>query len=445
VQRLRFFPLPVLNSWILIFAMACLGAVSASAQSELQVLHMFNGTDGENPSDNLIADKDGNLYGTTEYGGANGYYGTVFELSPPKDSSGRWKEATLYVFANGGDGARPTAGLVFGNTGNLYGTTSGINAGDYGNVFELSPPTVAGDPWTETVLYTFQGTASDGANPFGGLMFDPSGNLFGTTEDSAFELSPPAAKSGNWAFTQLHFFKCCTADGFAVYAGLVRDQLGNLYGTTEMGGFYDTNYCTTLGCGTVFEISPPAVAGGSWSERVLYRFKSNIGGYSDGLNPFSGLIFDPAGNLYGNTYGGGSLGGGIVFKLSPRENLDAPWKETILHNFDYSDDGAVPVGTLIFDNTGNLYGMTEYGGLSCIYNNESYGCGTIFELSPAADGSWTETILYEFSHKSFVPRDPGAGVLLDQAGNFYGTTVYGGITKCGESGSGCGTVFEFKP
>ena len=423
-------------------------AADGLASAPPKVLHMFSGfSDGQSPTGSLIADKAGNLYGTTEYGGVNGYYGTVFRLSPPTEPGGSWIKTTLYAFSNTGDGARPTSGLLLDQSGNLYGTTSDSNAGGYGEIFQLAPPAIRGGAWTETVLYRFSGSASDGAYPQGGLISDLNGNLYGTSETSVFELSPPAGNGGQWIFTQLHAFKCCTSDGWTSTAGLVRDSQGNLYGTTELGGFYNTDYCAYLGCGTVFEVSPPATEGGAWTERVLYQFKSDVGGYSDGLNPFGGLILDPAGNLYGNTYGGGGLGGGTVFKLSPPAVSGDAWNETILHNFSYSTtDGAVPVGSLIFDNHGNLYGTTELGGQPCIFNSTNYGCGTIFRLTPGKSGSWTETVLYFFTKEPGVPRIPGAGLYFDPTGILYGTSTYGGDTQCfAEYASGCGTVYAVKP
>ncbi|HEY6767210.1 MAG TPA: choice-of-anchor tandem repeat GloVer-containing protein [Candidatus Sulfotelmatobacter sp.] len=428
------------------FLLLTIFAGSALAGPPPKVLHTFTGADGQNPAANLIADKTGNLYGTTEYGGAGGFYGTVFQLSPPAYPGGPWKNTTLYAFTNSGDGARPTAGLLLDKAGNLYGTTSDSDAGGYGEVFQLSPPATQGDAWTETVLYSFKGLASDGSYPHGALISDPSGNLFGTTETSVFELSPPAA-GGQWTFIQLHAFQCCTSDGFNSEAGLVRDSAGALYGTTELGGFYGTDYCAYLGCGTVFKVSPPATKGDAWSEQVLYRFKSNIEGDTDGFDPFGGLILDSAGNLYGDTYSGGTLGGGTVFELSPPPVSGQNWTEAILHNFSYSaTDGAVPVGSLIFDKTGALYGATEFGGNPCYFNATPYGCGTIFKLIPAQSGSWTETVLYFFTKGPQLPRQAGAGLYLDRSGVLYGTTTYGGDTQCSSSlASGCGTVFQFKP
>lgn len=418
---------------------------SALAQRPLLTLHRFQGgNDGENPAASLIQDKAGNFYGTTEYGGAGGFYGTVFLIAPPTTKGGAWTQTILYSFRNQGDGARPTAGLTFGSDGNLYGTTSDSNAGGYGEVFQLAPPTTKGGAWTETVLYSFKGGA-DGAYPFGGLIFDRQGNLYGTTESSVFELSPPTQKGGAWSFTLLHEFACCTSDGWSSQAGLVRDPLGNLYGTTELGGSYTGQYCDYLGCGTVFEVSPPVMPGDPWSETVLYRFA----GEPDGLNPFSALALDANGNLYGTTYGGGALAGGTVFQLAPPGQLGGAWTKTILHNFTYTDqnDGAVPVGTLIFDQAGSLYGNTEFGGYPCVFNGGTYGCGVVFKLTPPGmkDGDWAETVLHHFSLSGPYPRQPGAGLVFDNQGNLFGTTTFGGRETCTDDGSlGCGTVFQIR-
>ena len=425
---------------ILIATMTLAG--SALAAGPLTVLHHFQGaSDGENPAGNLIADKAGNLYGTTEYGGAGGYYGTVFQLAPPNQPGDGWTATTLYAFRNRGDGARPTSGLVFDSTGNLYGTTSDSNAGGYGEIFQLTPPGPKGGSWTETVLYSFQGGA-DGAYPYGGLVSDSAGNFYGTTGSSVFELSPPTSKGGTWTFSLLHNFACCTSDGWNSVASLVRDPQGNLYGTTEWGGAYTGLYCDYLGCGTVFEVSPPSAPGGAWTEKVLYAF----GGEPDGLNPLSGLALDTAGNLYGTTYGGGALQGGTAFQLAPPAQPGAPWTKTVLHNFSYSaNDGAVPLGTLKFGPGGNLYGTTEFGGNACVFNTTPYGCGVVFQLAPppTKGGAWAETLLYRFTTFAFGPKQPVAGVMFDRAGNLYGTTTYGGYEGCtGDGSDGCGAVFK---
>jgi len=351
------------------------------------LLHSFQGSDGEGPSGELILDHAGNLYGTT-LGGAN-YLGTVFELSP--NGSGEWTETTLYTFQGGSDGAAPRGGLIVDQSGNLYGTASegGEGTGECGvgcgTVFELSPNGSGG--WTETTLYTFQG-GSDGFAPAGGLIFDQSGNLYGMTIwgggtgcygagcGIVFELSPNG--SGGWTETDLY-----TLQGtlFAPYGGLglglILDQSGNLYATTSQGGGPG---CGFDGCGFVFELSPNG--SGGWRETTLYTFQ----GGSDGWAPVGRLTFDQSGNLYGTTiHGGGtgcgSVGCGTVFELSP--NGSGGWTEALLYAFQGGSDGDDPPYALIFDQSGNLYSTTQSGGGSsgCDFEGFDNGCGVVFEVT----------------------------------------------------------------
>jgi len=343
-------------------------------------------------------------------------------------TGGIWTEKVLHSFGNGTDGYWPSAGLIFDAAGNLYGTTQVGGTYNYGTVFELTPQ--AGGGWTETVLHSFNDNGTDGYYPSASLIFDAVGNLYGTTPaggtyggGTLFELTPIGG--GNWAETVLYGFcsQANCADGYKPEAGLIFDAAGNLYSTTEAGGTY--------GEGTVFELSP--TAGGGWTEQVLYSF----GNGTHGTNPEAGLIFDAAGNLYGTTVNGGTYNYGTAFRLSPGEG---GWTETVLHNFGSGTDGAYLYGGLIFDAAGNLYSTTYAGGTytSCTGTG---GCGTVFELTPTGGGGWTETVLY-----SFCPQDnctdgfyPEAGVILDAAGNLYGTTSLGG----GPHSSG--TVFELMP
>ncbi len=420
-------PSPFRRAAVIVFALAL--AFSAFAQE--QTLYRFHGAgDGSNPISALIADGAGNLYGTTEFGGAS-FYGTVFQLVPPK-SGGAWTENTLYSFSNTGDGARPTAGLVFDISGNLFGTTSDSAAGGFGEVFELSP---ANGSWTYQVLYSFRGE-TDGSGANGPLLIDSAGNLFGSTATSVYELSPPAS-GGNWTFTLLHGFHCCTHDGWSAVGNLARDSQGNLYGATLWGGYEGNPNCGSVGCGTVFALSPPARQGDPWSEKVIHY----LGLGKDGLNPTGGVSLDSQGNLYGTTYSGGTKGGGTVWKLAPQS--DGTWAETVLHNFDYGFGGGAPQSTPILDSAGNLYGTATFGGNRCIYNGTAYGCGVVFELSPGTNGSWTETDLYRFLIGIDTPKQPQAGLLFDQHGNLYGTTTWGGFNACtGDGSNGCGTVFR---
>lgn len=263
-------------------------------------------------------------------------------------------------------------------------------------------------------LHKFSG-GNDGGNAQGSLIFDAAGNLYGTTFEGGnsrcgcggvvFQLTPKS--DGRWTETVLHVFRGGN-DGGGPRAGLIFDADGNLYSTTAFGGIPNL--------GTVFELTPNA--DGSWAEKLLYSFT----GESDGAGPFAGLIFDQAGNLYGTTGSGGtgSTPAGTVFELTP--NIDGSWSERIIHSFTREVDGAGPSG-LVFDHAGNLYGTTSVGGAS-----ES---GTVFELTPNKDGSWTETLLHVFTGGN-DGKDPSRGDLIfDVAGSLYGTTVLGGAGNYG--------------
>jgi uncharacterized repeat protein (TIGR03803 family) len=411
---------------ILIVFTAMLLAGNARAVAQESILYNFSGgADGGSPYAGLIFDASGNLYGTTAKGGDQNN-GTVFELTPQK--GGSWTEKVPYEFnPNGRGGANPFAGLIFDEAGNLYGTTNDLGTHNDGTVFKLSP--TEGGHWTESALHQFnEGNGKDGGAPWAGLISDSQGNFYGTTETGGthgggivFELSPKAG--GGWKETVLYNFSHYGKDGSYPWAGLVRDAAGNLYGTTSYGGTFDW--------GTVFELSPKA--GGGWKETVLHNFNGNV--RTDGYTPMAGLVLDAAGNLYGTTYFGGTFGVGTVFELSPKAR--GGWKETVLHSFnDNGSDGYGPQAGLILDAAGNLYGTTLIGGSAvCTY----YGsCGTVFELMPQADGSWTEKVLHSFSDDGTDGYWPYASLTLDAAGNLYGTTWAGGA-------QGNGTVFEITP
>jgi uncharacterized repeat protein (TIGR03803 family) len=422
----------------------------AAAQTETVLFNFNNKSAGYAPAAGLIFDAHGNLYGATTGGGANGVYGAVFELSPAE--GGGWTEKILHSF-NGKDGYAPQFSLIFDSAGNLYGTTlyGGLPTKNCskgcGIVFELTPTTGGG--WKEKVLHNFNGP--DGLNPSSGLIFDAAGNLYGMTAlgghgeciygtgyppgcGTVFELTPTV--SGNWAERRLHDFSNDGQDGTDPYGGLSFDASGNLYGTTSLGG---SGYCLggqiqhDVGCGTVFELTPTVSRG--WAENILYNFTGND---VDGQNPNAGVILDAGGNLYGTTFFGGAGGlclndiadCGIVYELSP--SVGGPWTETVLHSFSLSyTDGENPSGPLIFDASGNLYGTTYAGG--------AYGfSGTVFELTPAAGGTWNEAILHSFGNPLTDGHYPNAGVIFDAAGNLYGTTAAGGTHDDG-------TVLEITP
>lgn len=413
-----------LSTVLAIFAIAMfLTATTALAQSE-KFLHSFDYNpptlyDGKQPEASLVMDTAGNLYGTTTTGGKQGW-GTVFELSPR--STGGWSERILHNFNNNGfDGTKPFANVILDSAGNLYGTTSSGGFSGAGIVFEMVRG--SGNAWTEKILYTFRGLGGhDGAFPMGGVILDATGNLYGTTHaggktsngGTVFELSPTS--SGPW--TEAILFSFTGSSGSGPMGNLIFDSAGNLYGTTQVGG--------TGAFGNVYELSPSS---GSWTETVLYTFQNNG---VDPQYPAAGLVMDSAGNLYGTAVNGGQFSGGAVFELS---NSAGTWNETILHQFDYSNnqDGINPNCALTFDAAGNLYGTTAAGGNAKLGIN---GLGTVFKLTPSSSG-WTETIVHNFQGKD--GQQPEAGVIFDGAGNMYGTTQQGGIPV------GDGIVFEITP
>ena len=366
------------------------------------VLYTFTGgSDGAYPEAGLIFDSKGNLYGTTTNGGDTsgsncsgiGGCGVVFELSPPSGGGSPWTETVLFTFSNGTDGAVPYAGLIFDAKGNLYSTTAGGGSAGYGVVFELSPPSGGGVPWNEAVLYAFSG-GNDGGSPLAGLIFDSSGNLYGTAFEGdagygvVFELTPPSGGGVPWNEAVLYSFDG-HADGGYPYAGVIFDSKGNLYGTTSNGGdSTDPNCKGTHGCGVVFELGPPAGGGVPWAETLPYTFT----GSSDGAYPEAGVIFDSKGNLYGTTVQGGNTSGtncsgtggcGVVFELIPPSGGSGPWNENVLYPFNGGSDGADSFAGVIFDAKGNIYGTAYNGGdLSGSNCSGAAGCGVVFELSP---------------------------------------------------------------
>jgi len=290
--------------------------------------------------------------------------------------------------------------------------------------------------WKEKVLYSFQGGSNDGSVPVGAVVFDKAGNLYGATSDGGmvYQLAPPTKPGGAWAETVLYVFQGNSqGDGASPEGGLVIDSAGNLYGTTAYGG---TGNCVLLGssvgCGTVYELSPPKQKGGPWTESVLYSFPTPKQGYF----PHGDLVFDGAGNLYGATMFGGGFGTtcnpyykycGAVFELSPPKTKGGKWTEKVLYGFKgisngkQIGDGANPNGGLVLDGTGAVYGTTFIGGYNCPHNS-GQGCGTAFKLAPPTmkSGACTETVLHRFE---LGEANPSAGMTFDGGGYLYGTTV----------------------
>jgi uncharacterized repeat protein (TIGR03803 family) len=368
------------------------------------VLHDFgNGHDGAGLSGGVARAANGKLYGTTSGGGLY-QYGTVWELTP--HTSGKWAEKVLHNFRNhDSNGDEPSGTLTFDPAGNLYGsTTQDGGPYTYGTVFEMQPGSKG---WTLKVIHRFG--KNDPANgPFGGVIMDQSGNLYGVG-GWAFELSPA---SGGWEETLIHEFNCQNGDGCGVLDPPILDSAGNLYGSTDAGG--NSKNCGG-GCGTVYKLHP--LPDGSWKETILHSF----GAPNDGSYPDSPVVMDAAGNLYGAT---GGYNAGTIYELSPQS--DGHWKETILHRFHAGSGGNYP-GSIVMDAKGNLYGGTGYGGGQCY-------CGVIYELSPQANGTWKYTVLHTFSGYDGTGGGP---MTLDGKGNLYGTGGGGAYNL--------GVVFEFTP
>jgi len=388
--------------------------LSAASASSTKVLYAFTGgNDGEYLDTDLVIDSAGNLYGSTVQGGTHSS-GTVFQLSP---SGAGWTHTVLYSFTGGTDGGEPYKGVTLDTHGNIYGTAvtggGGSCEGGCGVVFKL---TNSNGTWKQTVIHQFTG-GSDGSGPGSGLTFDAHGNLYGMTPTggtyglgTVYQLQPQS--NGTWILNVIHTFTGGN-DGSSASAGrLILDRAGNLYGVTTVGG--------ANGEGVAFEITH---ANGTWTLTPLYAFK----GQPDGAFPYGGLLFDNAGNLYGTTYYAGVHDFGTVYKLT---HANGAWHETVLYSFKGNTDGSAPISTLVSDSAGNLYGTTSDGGTSC-------ACGTIFKLTPNANGTWTESVPYRF------PGSPGAGfsyngMVADTAGNFYGATTHGGSANDG-------TVYKFTP
>jgi uncharacterized repeat protein (TIGR03803 family) len=388
-------------------------AGNIAGQVQYNVLYSFcsatNCTDGGAPHGKLVSDRSGRVYGTTAAGGAY-QEGTVFQLSP---SNGAWTEAVLYSFCvndveNCPDGGEPMAGPTFDNVGNLYGTTEGGGAYGLGSVFELTPPSDPGGAWTETVLWSF-GATGDGQTPVSRLIFDASGNLYGTTSGggaygggTVFELV--SAGGGRWSENILFSFGADPFNGYSPEAAVAFDKSGNLYGTTFEGGAHDN-----AGWGVAYELSPNPQP--PWTETVLFRFRKGTG-----ANPRSALDFDSLGNIYGTLSSWGVNGGGGVFRLTPqgREN-------TVL--FTGPPDGAGPVAGVSVVGSA-LYGTTMMGG--------SQNLGTLFRMRPK-----TKTILYNFCSL------PGCadGYYPEAALILLGKSLLGTAEAGGANGKG-GVVFE---
>ncbi len=402
----------------------------ATAQAQtFNVLHRFSGPDGSRPDAGVVMDSAGNLYGTAFVGGSG--YGTAFVL---KRKGSSYVLNLLHTFTGGADGANPLGRVVFGPGGLLYGSaSSGGNTAcvfqgltGCGTLFTLQPPVTFCKsilcPWTEKVIYSFTG-GTDGWQPNDDLLFDTAGKLYGNASD---------------------------------------------------GGLY-SNCNGYPGCGVVFEFTK---SGNNWNESVLWNF----GQGNDGVIPIGGLVFDTSGNLYGETYGGGANGAGMVYQLTPS---GSGWAENILYSFTGGTDGSVPWAGPFVDNAGNVYATAHIGGAGgggtaikltpngggwtyslvnsftgtfgpefgrlimdqagnlygTTRNDGAFGFGNVFKLAPT-NGGYTYTSLYDFTGQADGAQ-PKGHLIFDAAGNLYGTAAEGGnLTSNCNNGAGCGVVWE---
>jgi hypothetical protein len=391
----------------------------------------------------------------------------------------------IYSFPSTDPGCRPGGNLIADSAGNFYGT------GDE-TAYELSRPVAPSKVWTEAALYTIPYSYFTPSYFQGGVVSDAAGNLYGIGTGGAppalgvvFELSPPAAGSGAWTETILHTFQGGLDDGANPSGGLVLDSAGNIYGVTAIGGSSEQEYQTcTSGCGVAYKLTPPATAGGEWTETILHRFltkegaisplgtllfdaKGNLYGAAQGqsgphhfvgaaayklkapatedgswnlevlsdIGPMNGLTFHNGGRLYGTT-GGGAYGNGSVFELVPSV-VGGAWTANVLYNFDSSShpDAYGPSSTVSFDKAGNLYGTSSgYCMPNCVL-----GPGALYELTPPASegAAWTETILHVFSNSDEIGVPPTSGVFVAKDGILFGTT--------GGTANNCGVIYAAIP
>lgn len=396
---------------------------SAKAQSLIDLYKFTGGRDGGFPFARLTLRKGGGLYGTTQvFGKGNG---TIFRV---QHSEHGWAATVLYSFTGDRDGSGTSASLTFDKGSNIYGTTEqGGNGkcqqGGYGCgvVFELKR---SRNGWKKIELHSFAGGSADGAAPLAGVIFDEGGSLYGTTQtggdQSCYEGCGTAFQmmyaNDRWKERVIYRFAGGN-DGSYPSGGLVADKDGNLYGMTDNGG--GTGCYSGYGCGTVFQLKHSS---SGWKENVLHKFT----GGSDGASPqYSSLISDADGNLYGTTTRGGTYGGGVAFRLSPS---NGGWKETVLYAFD--SNGSSPSGTLVFDENHDLYGTTAAGG--------DHGYGTVYRLR-YSNGAWTQTVLHSFAGTDGIY--PEGGLVIGTEGRLYGTAEFGGDGNCS---GGCGVVFRIK-
>jgi uncharacterized repeat protein (TIGR03803 family) len=411
----------------------------SASKSYKDVLYSFQGspTDGSHPTDALVFDNNGGLFGNT-FAGGPAHLGSVVKLKPAKKG---YSETVIYGFEGSPDGAQPFSSPIIDQKGNIFGTTleggptlcSSNSISGCGTVFELVP---TGSTYTERILYSFQG-GSDGYYPQGGLAADSSGALYGTTSGGSsaacacgtvFKLTPSGS---GYTESTIYTFQGFPDAAYPVGTPLL-DASGSIYGTTQQGGSASSClYSGVMGCGAVYKLTP---SGTSYNESIIYSLQ----GGADGANPIGGLISDRTGALYGTTLFGGTgsctyygPGCGVVFRLTPSGST---YSESVLYTFQGGKDGWAQVAPLTAGKKGVLYGTTT-AGTAC-------NCGTVFKLKPSGD-KYTEELVYAFQD-GVDGSDPEGGVIAGPGGELFGTTVYGGGKPPACGTGGCGTVYKVK-
>jgi len=416
--------------------MTLLMANWAWAAGTFRILHSFenNSKDGTVPSGTVVFDAAGNFYSTTEGGGAygkvcDGGCGTVFKMTP--GLRGGWTESVLHSFNASVDGAFPAAGLSFDARGNLYGTTdSGSGNNDGGTLFELTPDPNSSAGWTTTVIHRFCHNfhgCKDGSEPdSAGVVIDGTGRLYGTTRNGGTTQGGVAYRLTPTNQAWKETILYTFCSPDCSDGYLVAGATPILDKAGDLYGTAQEGGLSNCSVGCGLVFEVKRTPTG-WQEIILYHFHG-----SDGETPVGGLVFDAEGSLYGTTQAGGKNGSGTVFKLTPAG--DGSWKHTILYQFPQYKNGAGPVSTLMLDKAGNLYGTAAGGIGPC-----SGGCGVVYKLAPGSDGKWTYTVLHRFTDAKNDGAEPYAAPVFDKVGkHLYGTTAFGGTDNMG-------VVYEITP
>jgi hypothetical protein len=412
---------------LLIVGFSC--SVASTGQNVKTIYNFLGGSDGAYPNGGIVRTSDG-FYGTTSSGGTFNN-GTVYKLTEPTNEGASWTESILYNFTGGSDGAFPFSAPIIDKNGVIYGITSLGGQLGKGAVYSLTPPQVPGGTWSETVLYSFIG-GKDGEVPESALVFDPSGNLYGSTVNgggggigvcasntgcgTVYRLTPPSNPGDPWTEHVLYRFQGGTDGGLP--GGVTLDRSGALYGTTDLGGANRV--------GVVYKLKQ-RIPGGPWKHAVIYDF---VTGDPYFFTPQVQLTLNRSGVIYGPRYKGGDYSFGFIFQLAPPSMPGGTWTFSQLFSFTGSYDGLSPdAGVTLDSTTTTIYGTTGVGG--------RFGSGVVFKLTPGNPGNpWNETLLHTFAGPD--GRNPYSPPLIDKAGYIYGITSGGGQTNLG-------TVFKLKP